>query len=261
MPRYRSLQVHWWRVVLLAILLVCLVAVVAARAAADMKLVPTERIPEANGKARVDAGMLDVRLVGMKPAVLFGGDYNTYVLWLLSPDGITRNMGEFALEGSHSRLVISTELKSFEILVTAEPHYRVTAPSRFVVLQSQVHGEDFPGISYRAGATPYNYERDTLKGIHAAKSNVQTDVHQALAAFRLAQRAHAEEYLGREFNPVREALDRTLRLARERAAGAVIRASARETVELASAAERLLREGVVARQADAASLDKEGDNK
>jgi hypothetical protein len=83
-------------------------------------------------------------------------------------------------------------------------------------------------------------------------------VHQALAAFRLAQRAHAEEYLGREFDPVREALDRTLRLAREKAAIDVIRESARETVELASAAERLLRESAVARQADTTSLNKEG---
>ena len=252
---------HWWRIVLLAIVLVCLVAIVAAQAAANVKLIPTDRIPEANGKARLDAGTLDVRLDGMKPAVLFGGDYNTYVLWLLFPDGKTRNMGEFALEGGHSRLVISTELKSFGILVTAEPHYRVTAPSKFVVLQNEARGEDFPQISYRTSETPYYYERDTLDGILGAKNKVGTDVHQALAAFRLAQRAHAEEYLGREFDPVREALDRTLRLAREKAAVEVIRESARETVELASAAERLLRESAIARQADAANLNKRGDDK
>lgn len=161
---------HWWRIILLAILLVCLVAIVAAQAAADVKLIPTDRIPEANGKARLDADTLDVQLDGMKPAILFGGDYSTYVLWLLLPDGKARNMGEFALEGSHSRLVISTELKSFGILVTAEPHYRVTAPSRFVVLQSQVQGEEFPQISYRTSETPYNYERDTLEGILARKA-------------------------------------------------------------------------------------------
>ena len=249
---------HWWRIVLLAILLVCLVAIVAAHAAADVKLVPTDRIPEANGNARVEADRLDVRLDGMKPAVLFGGDYNTYVLWLLLPDGKTRNMGEFELEGGHSRLVTSTELKSFGILVTAEPHYRVTAPSRFVVLQNEARSEDFPQISYRTSETPYNYERDTLEGILGAKDKVRTDVNQALAAFRLAQRAHAEEYLGREFDPVREALDRTLRLAREKAGVEVIRESARETVELASAAEKLLRESAVARQADATILNKEG---
>jgi len=250
--------VHWWRTVLLAILLLCLVAIVAAYAASDLKLVPTDRIPAASGSVRVSGDAVDVRLDGMKPALLFGGDYNTYILWVVSPDGETRNEGEFVIEGDRSRVLISTTLRTFGILVTAEPHYRVTAPSRFVVLQNEVHGEEFRKISYRTSETPYHYERDTLDDALAAKGKVRTDVHQALAAFRLAQRAHAEKYLGTEFEIIRQALDRTLRLAREKGTAEEIRVAARETVELASAAERLLREGALARQADAASLNKGG---
>src|ERR1051325_10978903 len=76
---------------------------------------PTGRIPHAEGKVRVErkrgATRLKVALDDMKPASLFGGDYNTYVLWAISPSGIAQNLGEFTLEGDHSKLETSTALE------------------------------------------------------------------------------------------------------------------------------------------------------
>src|SRR5436190_646943 len=64
----------------------------------------TDRLPEASGTASVErqGGMMEVEveLDSIKPASLFGGDYNTYVLWVVPPAGQAENLGELPLDGS-----------------------------------------------------------------------------------------------------------------------------------------------------------------
>src|SRR6266436_5666940 len=101
----------------------------------------TDRLPDAAGDARVErqGGMteIELNLDSLKPASLFGGDYNTYVLWVVPPRGPVENHGELQLEGNQSRLHASTEATTFALLVTAEPHYLVAAPSAFVILENE----------------------------------------------------------------------------------------------------------------------------
>src|SRR5262245_55726955 len=101
----------------------------------------TDRLPEASGAVKVErkggTTEVEVELESMKPASLFGGDYNTYVLWVVPPRGPVENLGEIALDGSHARLKASTSSKSFAVLVSAEPHFLVSAPSAFVVLSNE----------------------------------------------------------------------------------------------------------------------------
>src|SRR5437660_1397867 len=51
----------------------------------------TERLPGASGTVQVErkGGMTEIEaeIDSMKPASLFGGDYNTYVLWVVPPTG------------------------------------------------------------------------------------------------------------------------------------------------------------------------------
>src|SRR5437016_5012346 len=98
----------------------------------------TDRLPDAAGEARVErkGGMteIEIDLDSLKPASLFGGDYNTYVLWIVPPRGPAENAGEFQIDGDRSSLHTATEASAFALLVTAEPHYLVTTPSPFVVL-------------------------------------------------------------------------------------------------------------------------------
>src|SRR5262245_18869043 len=64
---------------------------------------PTTRMPGAKGKAAIarEAGVIeiDVLLDDILQAPNFGGDFNTYVLWLISPDGRVENAGELVLNG------------------------------------------------------------------------------------------------------------------------------------------------------------------
>lgn len=232
-------------------LLVSLLAMNASRQASVIVCPPgsserfsmrsTDRLPEASGSLRVErrGGMtdLEVEVDSMKPASLFGGDYNTYVLWVVPPQGLPQNLGEIALDGDRGKLHASTKLSSFAVLVTAEPHYLVSTPSPFVILQNKP-GEGAQA-SYSVLEGVYNFGRSTLDNVKEAKGKVHTDVRQAFTAVRLAQRANAQAAAPQEYSAAEHALDRTLTLFRQHGDRKEIAVQARETVRLAVAAQRL----------------------
>lgn len=64
----------------------------------------------------------------------------TYVVWAITPEGQTDNLGEFRKRGSHtldgwlgSDMETSTRHQTFSLIITAEPYYLVASPSRYVV--------------------------------------------------------------------------------------------------------------------------------
>jgi hypothetical protein len=202
----------------------------------------TERLPGASGTVQVErkggTTEIEAEIDSMKPASLFGGDYNTYVLWVVPPAGPAENLGEVTLDGNQGRLRASTSLASFAVLVTAEPHFLVSTPSGFVVLENKPFSER-PDVHYTVVEGVYNFKRNRLDDVKEARGPVHTDVRQAFTAVRLAQRAGAQDFAVPEFMEAERALDRTLALWRQRADHAEIAAQARETVRLAVAAQRL----------------------
>jgi hypothetical protein len=202
----------------------------------------TDRLPEASGTARVEreggTTEVEVELDSIKPASLFGGDYNTYVLWVVPPAGRAENLGEFALDGRRSKLRAATRATAFAIVVTAEPHYLVSAPSAFVVMETPFKSESRTvGLPLVQGV--YNFERSTLANLKSARGQVHSEVRQAFTAVRLAQRAGASDLAGDELAEAQRALNATLNLWHQRKDRTEIAAQARETVRLAVAAQRL----------------------
>ena len=133
----------------------------------------TERLPDAAGEAKVErkggTTEVEVHLDAMKPASLFGGDYNTYVLWVVPPGGRAENLGELQLDGERATLAASTDATSFAVLVTAEPHFLVSAPSAFVVLENRP-ARQAPGIRYQLLEGVYNFERSSLDDVSLPKA-------------------------------------------------------------------------------------------
>jgi hypothetical protein len=216
-------------------------------AQSKVELHSTDRLPGANGAAEIrsQSGLtrIDIEVDDMKPAALFGGDYATYVFWLVAPDGQASNLGEFQLIGDESSLSVSTSLEKFAMIVTAEPHYLVSAPSRFVVMEDAPLGTP---VEYRGHDGYYNYQRDTLAGMSEAESRVRTDVRQAFSAVRLAQRSGAGELAKIEMAAADDALDLTLTLSQQGLDRHATELQARATVRLAVAAQRKAREEEIA---------------
>lgn len=102
----------------------------------------TELMPAARGEAKVDSQMgstkVDVHVDRLTPASQFGPEYLTYVLWAITPEGRAQNLGELALNGDHSKLLATSSLQVFGLIVTAEPYFAVTQPSDVVVMENFV---------------------------------------------------------------------------------------------------------------------------
>jgi len=118
-----------------------------------VKLWSTPRMPRAKGKVWIEresaTTIIDARVEDLPPAPSFDAALNTYVLWLISPEGKLENAGQFVLHGDGSALQTTTTLASFGMFVSAEPDCSVEAPSQFVVLVNapRVSGIWAPGPS------------------------------------------------------------------------------------------------------------------
>ena len=219
----------------------------------SIKFKGTERLPKASGEAKVERKKgtteIEIELDEMKPATGFGGDYATYVLWVVSPEGQVDNAGEFILQGNRSKLNVSTPLTTFGLFVTAEPHFLVEVPSRFVVLDNTrptknitAQIKDVSNIKYRGYEGIYRSAKDSLVNDAEAKGETRSEVRQARVALLLAERANASEYATEEYEKARQSWQKTVEAAEGKAAKGVLTTLGHETVRLAVEAEKRAKE-------------------
>ena len=85
---------------------------------------------------------VEAEFKGLANPTTFGGEYLTYVLWAISPEGKADNLGEVLLSGNErSELTATTSLQAFALIVTAEPYFAVQQPSNVVVLENVVRSD------------------------------------------------------------------------------------------------------------------------
>ena len=105
----------------------------------------TGLLPGARGEAKVESKQgyieIEVEFDNLQPAHKQGSEYLTYVLWAITPEGRTSNLGEVLLNGTKSKLNVTTELQVFGLLVTAEPYFSVTMPSDLIVMENAVRAD------------------------------------------------------------------------------------------------------------------------
>lgn len=228
----------------------------------SLKFKGTERLPKSTGEAKVERKKgtteIEIELDEMKPASYFGGDYSTYVLWVVSPEGHTDNVGEFILEGNRSKLNVSTPLETFGLFVTAEPHFLVDVPSRFVAMENtrptnKLTGQilEVSNIKYRGFDGIYKSSQSTLENSREVKGEVRSDVKQARVALALAERAGAREFATEEFEKALESWERTAAAAEARTDKKILMTLGHETVRLAVEAEKRAKERVFQAALDA----------
>ncbi|MFN0279557.1 MAG: OmpA family protein [Pyrinomonadaceae bacterium] len=104
----------------------------------------TTRFPRMKGNAtikRTGRKGTEIKLAvdNMPRPFDLGTGYTTYVAWAVSPDGQFDNLGEIkrsTLGFVDSKLTGTTELQTFAVVVTAEPHFRVARPSQMIMLEN-----------------------------------------------------------------------------------------------------------------------------
>jgi hypothetical protein len=102
----------------------------------------TALMPKARGEAKVESKQgyieIEVEFDDLQSATQFGPEFLTYVMWAISPEGRASNLGEVILNGTKSKLNVTTELQAFGLIVTAEPYFAVAQPSDAVVMENVV---------------------------------------------------------------------------------------------------------------------------
>jgi outer membrane protein OmpA-like peptidoglycan-associated protein len=166
----------------------------------------TELMPQIEGHAKVDgkAGRLaiNVELTHMQPATSFGGQFLTYVLWAITPEGRAVNLGEVLPgENGKDKIDVTTDLQAFGLIVTAEPYYSVTHPSNKVVAENIIRQET------KGFEEPIDAKFDVLEGAQytidvpadqlpssQANARVPLDLLEARNAVVIAKAAGARQY-------------------------------------------------------------------
>lgn len=166
----------------------------------------TDLLPGVGGHAKVDgkAGRLAISavLTHLPPARNYGGQYLTYVLWAITPEGRAVNLGEVLPgENGKSKLDVTTDLQAFGLIVTAEPYYAVTHPSNMVVAENILRPET------KGFEQSIDTKFDVLEGgqytidmpvehlpASSADSRVPLDLLEARDAVAIARAAGAEQY-------------------------------------------------------------------
>ena len=112
----------------------------------------TPLLPRSRGEAKVESKQgyieIEVEFDELVPATKFGPEYLTYVMWAITPEGRATNLGEVLLNGSESKLNVTTELQAFGLIVTAEPYFAVTQPSDVVVMENIVRDDTRGAVEF-----------------------------------------------------------------------------------------------------------------
>jgi len=168
--------------------------------AVKLNLAPTTEAPRATIEAKVTLregeAQIELSYSDLKPAVLFGGEVTCYVLWGVTPGGFAKNVGEVPSGSPKGSTVYTTGLKSFALMVTAEPYAQVWQPSPLVMFindppdKGKVGSETFTFAGF-AAAPPHDL--DSIRAV-AWDDERPVELVQAERALAFADRIGAAKY-------------------------------------------------------------------
>ncbi len=201
----------------------------------------TSLMPKARGEAKVESKQgyieIEVEFDDLTPANKNGAEYLTYVLWAISPEGRTSNLGEVLLNGTKSKLNVTTELQAFGLVVTAEPYFSVSRPSDLVVMENVVR----PDTSGKIEEIDAKYEL-LKRGEYATMANplvlkldskVPLELYEARNAVQIAKAMGADRYATETFEKAEKSLSQAEAYQARKAGNKPVTMTARQAVQTA----------------------------
>jgi outer membrane protein OmpA-like peptidoglycan-associated protein len=186
--------------------------------ATKLNFAGTDLMPAANGEAKVESkkGYIEVEaeFANLQRPTTFGGEYLTYILWAISPEGRAVNLGELLVgDNNRGKLNVTTDLQTFALVVTAEPYYAVREPSNVVVIENVVR-EDTKGaikavsakhdFLQRGGYIPTGYQFDPV----VLNTKLPLEFFEARNALRIAKSQGAEKYASDSYRHAVQLMDK-----------------------------------------------------
>jgi outer membrane protein OmpA-like peptidoglycan-associated protein len=204
----------------------------------------TPLLPQAHGEAKVESKQgyieIEVEFRELQPATAYGAEYLTYVMWAITPEGRTSNLGEVLLNGTNSKLDVTTELQSFGLIVTAEPYFAVTRPSDVVVLENVIRPDTRGTVEevdakyelLKRGQYTLNVNPAEIKPVRL-DTKIPLELYEARNAVQIARWTGARQYAGETFQKAVQGLEKGERYLNRKAGRKAIATVSREAVQMA----------------------------
>jgi outer membrane protein OmpA-like peptidoglycan-associated protein len=212
----------------------------------DMK--GTELMPSADGEAKIEAKKalttIQVSLAGITDPQKYGSEFLTYVLWAVSVEGRTINLGELLTnKNGEAKLDATTQLQTFSLIVTAEPYFNVRLPSEIVVAQSEIRkdtkGKIFPVNEYKLMKRTQYEKLGNPLALTLDLKNVPLDMYEARNAVDIAKSRGADKYAPEIFSKAQASLQAAETALANKANKKDIISTARQAVQFAEDARAL----------------------
>jgi outer membrane protein OmpA-like peptidoglycan-associated protein len=180
---------------------------------AKVDFVGTELMPQAKGQAKVDVdsggAKVEASFEKLEPPSKFG-PYLTYVLWAITPEGRTSNLGELMLNKDKASVSATTRFQSFGLIVTAEPYYAVAFPSEAAVLENSLD-KDLQKQAEPIQAQAELFQRGQYTNLKAPvvdpKAKIPNELYQARNAAAVALAAKADQFAPESWAKAKQLLD------------------------------------------------------
>jgi outer membrane protein OmpA-like peptidoglycan-associated protein len=213
-----------------------------------MVFVGTSAAPNASGEAKVEAKTggtnIELKAKAMPQPTTLGTEFLTYVLWTITPDGATTNLGEVPIEkNGEGKLETSTQSQTFAMIVTAEPYAAVSLPSEIVVLENDTtkntKGKIYPNNSYKLMKRSQYSKLGNPLALTPDLKNVPLDMYEARNAVDIAKSQGAEKYAPEVFSKATSSLQMAENSLASKADKSKIITNARQTTQFAEDARSL----------------------
>lgn len=178
----------------------------------------TGLLPGIQGEAKVEAKTaattVEAKIQGLKIPTTLGSEFLTYVLWAVSPEGTAVNLGEVLFDNNgNSKTKATTQLKSFSLLVTAEPYSTVRQPSELLVLENALRkntkGRIYPATNHQLMKRSQYEKLDNPLALTPDLKKVPLEVYEARNSVEIAKAQGAGKYAPEVFTKAEGGLQLT----------------------------------------------------
>jgi outer membrane protein OmpA-like peptidoglycan-associated protein len=211
-------------------------------------MVGTQAAPQASGEAKVEAKTggttIELKVAGMPQPTSIGAEFLTYVLWTVTPDGTTTNLGQIPLnQNGEGKLDVRAQTQTFALIVTAEPYYAVRMPSEVVVLVNETRkktkGKIYPDNSYKLMKRGEYAKLGNPLGMTLDLKKVPLDMYEARNAVEIAKARGAEQYAPQVYSKAQSSLQMAENALSQDSGKNQVISAARQTIQFAEDARAL----------------------
>lgn len=208
----------------------------------------TSAAPQSSGEAKVDAKKggtdIDLKVKSLPQPTRLGAEFLTYVLWTITPDGSTTNLGEIPIDkNGDGKLSVTAQSQTFAMIVTAEPYFAVELPSEMVVLENDTKkntkGKIFPDNDYKLMKRSQYSKLGNPLALTPDLKKVPLDMYEARNAVDIAKSQKAEQYAPEVYSKATSSLQMAENALTSNSDKSKVITAARQTIQFAEDARAL----------------------